>query len=1297
MTRLLRLGAITAIVGFAFFCAVLLTLRFVVFPRVEDFRDTLTDMLSRELGAPVEIDRLLTGWDGWNPKLVIEGFRVRDRARIGMLPLLDLPEVDLIVAWTSLPFLDLRLKQLIVERPRLAVRRDAAGMIHIAGMELDPKEAKDSGALTDWVLRQPQILIRDALITWNDDQRSAPQLVLDQVQFRLESRFGRHRFGLHGTPPGELSAPIDLRGDVRGLAGHDWRAAAGMLYVRLDYADLAAWHEWLPFPAEIESGKGALRLWFEFAGGEATDAVADLELADVRARLGGTLPQLDLDHLSGRIGWKGKAPQREIYGRQLAFVAANGQALAPTDFALMLRDSVGDKAGSGQLDFEHLQLGPLRDLAVHLPLPERLRAELERYAPRGTLTHGRILWDGPPDDPTTYSASTDFAELGIVAQNAIPGVNRFTGHFEATQAGGRLKLATHSATIELPQVFAEPIALDALQGDVSWETKEQRTTVRIERLDFGNRDAAGTASGQIQATAQGPGEVDITAQLARADAARVYRYWPRMLDDAARAWLRTAFVKGKGDDVRLKLAGNLADFPFADGKSGHFSLTGKVHDGTLDYAKGWPSISGIDAEFRLEGSRLAVDALRGLVYEAPLGKLHAEIADLRAAHPVVRLTGDIAGPTTEFLRFIDNSPLAAWTHHVADGTSASGRGQLQFTLELPLGDPGANRITGEYQFIDNDIHFPGTPAMAELNGKLQFTEHDMHALDLSTEVLGGAAKLAVTSADGRVHVGGGGTATVAAIGKEFELPYTDLVTGSLDWTIASETSEQGSTWVMTSNMKGLGVDLPAPLGKTAATTVALRVERRAPAAQPNDDHLTVDYAGLGRLLMDRKLTATGATADRALLLLGRAAEKPGDVAPDRPGLWVRGELPALNIDDWLVVRGRAKLGGSDNPGSPLELAGTDIDIGVLDAFGRKFHEMKVAARRVKDDWKLDLAGRELAGTATWAAPTAAAPNGRIAARLARFTPPDAGTPATWKGGASSERAKPDAAVGNPWPEIDIAADKYLVHGRDIGSLEVDAHPSGTDWRIDKLTLANDAGRLSADGWWRVAGRRQQTKLDVVLDVKDVGAYLARLGHADAIRSGPTKINGQLEWAGAPSDFDYPTLGGAFRVEVGPGRFIKVEPGMGKLLGVLSLQSLPKRITLDFTDVFSEGFAFDEIVGDVTIENGVMRTRNLKLNGPAAKVDISGEADIAKETQQLVVRVQPTLSAGVSAGAALLFLANPIIGAAVGAGSLLAQKVLRDPIEQMFSYEYAVTGSWSDPIVARRGREKPAPLADAPTR
>ena len=132
--------------------------------------------------------------------------------------------------------------------------------------------------------------------------------------------------------------------------------------------------------------------------------------------------------------------------------------------------------------------------------------------------------------------------------------------------------------------------------------------------------------------------------------------------------------------------------------------------------------------------------------------------------------------------------------------------------------------------------------------------------------------------------------------------------------------------------------------------------------------------------------------------------------------------------------------------------------------------------------------------------------------------------------------------------------------------------------------------------------------------------------------------------------------------------------------------MPRRIALDFRDVFSEGFAFDDVTGEFRIDKGLMHTDNLTLEGPAAKVTLTGNIDLAKETQQLDVRVKPALSSTFSAGAAVLFLANPIVGAAVGAGTLLAQKLMNDPLDQIFSYDYRVTGSWSDPQVTRVERK-----------
>jgi uncharacterized protein YhdP len=180
-----------------------------------------------------------------------------------------------------------------------------------------------------------------------------------------------------------------------------------------------------------------------------------------------------------------------------------------------------------------------------------------------------------------------------------------------------------------------------------------------------------------------------------------------------------------------------------------------------------------------------------------------------------------------------------------------------------------------------------------------------------------------------------------------------------------------------------------------------------------------------------------------------------------------------------------------------------------------------------------------------------------------------------------------------------------------------------------------------------------------------------------IARGDASLTGKAAWNGPVYEIDYPTLTGTLALRAENGQFLKVKPGIGKLLGVLSLQSLGRRLSLDFRDVFGEGFAFDTITANATIAKGVASTSDFAMTGPSASVSISGTANLAQETQDLRVRVVPSIgdSAAVAAGLALV---NPVIGL----GALVAQRVLKDPIGQMLAFEYHVTGSWEDPKVER---------------
>ncbi|MFO1398618.1 MAG: YhdP family protein [Burkholderiales bacterium] len=1288
--RLLRVAGNVIVAAVVLVCTLLLAVRFVVFPALDDYRDRIAATLTRQLGQPVTIAGITGSWDGWNPRLAIAGFAIHDRQRPDAPPVLSLPQVDLVIAWTSLLAFDVRLKELAIERPELFIRRDTAGRLHVAGIEIDPDTQSDDAGFTDWLLRQRLIVVRDALVSWNDELRRSPQLVLDHVMFRLERGFNVHRFGLTGSPPADLASPLDFRGEVGAASFKDWRQAKGRFFVRLDFADVGLWREWVPLLQPVEAGQGALRLWFDFAEGKPTNMVADLELTDVRARARENLPALELTHVGGRVAFANAPGKREITTTGFTFTTAGGATLAPMAMtASMTQDAQGAITG-GQVAFDHLEVAPLSFVAEHLPLSDTWRRDLAALALRGSVSNGRFAWTGPPDAPTRYSGSGAFARFGITASEALPGAASVSGDFTFDEAKGDLKLDSRDMRVTLPHLFTEPLQFDSAVGRVGWSRTDDGIRIALEELRFATPHTSGTASGSWRSQPVGPGRIDLKAQLVRADARNLDRYLPLTLSTNVRDWLRQSIRQGQAADVRMALAGDLADFPFPDPRRGQFSVTFRAVGVTLDYAQGWPAITDLDANVRFEGTGMFIEAKKGRVLGTSLGTVKADIPHLGAPDPLLTVAGEATGPTSEFLAFVAQSPVERWTDHALRGVHAVGDGRLALKFALPLVAHERVKVDGDYEILGNQVRFAGLPALTNLSGHVLFDQDGVRSRDLALEVLGGKAHLALSSAEGVVRVNASGVASVANLKSELDWPLMNRVSGSTDWELVAQSRAGATSWTLTSNLRGAAIDLPAPLGKPAQEAVPLRVDVRETAGKPGEDALTVDYRNLLRLAAHRNVGAEGPRVDRALLLVGDAAARGG--TPDRPGLWVRGQIADLDLDEWLALYAKEFPRADPNvPAAPgaFELNGLDLAVGRLDVFARVLHDLSVNAIRSDRDWRLRLDGREVEGTAVWRGPGPGLPNGRVQARLARFTAPgpDELNPV-------HSEIDPRQKAKNTWPALDIEAESFQSRsGRDLGALALQAEPTGADWHITKLSLVNPAGRIDANGWWRVGRDQAVTDIELALDAQDAGAFLERFGYPVAVRNAPTKITGRLTWNGAPNDFDYPTLAGNFALRTGAGQFTKIDPGMGKLLSLLSLQALPRRITLDFRDVFSEGFAFDEIAGTFKVENGLMRTRDLALDGPAAAVTITGEIDLARETTQLDVRVKPALSTTFSAGAAALFIANPLLGAAVGAGTLLAQKLLDNPLGSIFSYDYRVTGSWSDPHVERVGaRAVPAPAA-----
>jgi len=1231
------------LVAYFLFAAMLLALRHWILPKVAEYRSDVEQYASKVLGQRITIGAMDADWQGLRPELLLDNVTVFDHDGRAAL---SLPAVEATLAWTSALIGSPRFYSLVFDRPRLEIRRDEAGKFYVAGIELHAAQVGDAG-IAQWVFSQREIVIRDASVSWDDKQRGAPLLELPGFNFVLRNGFLGHRFAFKAKPSAELASALDVRGDLDRLDAGDPGECVGQIYAELDYTDLVAWRRWVDYPFDIRSGQGGVRLWLNLRGKTSSELTADVALSNVTGRVARNTPLLELEYLRGRVG----ASQREgkefeVFGRKLTLGTATGIVVPPADFRVHWAPSGGD------LDADAIELAPLARLAEYLPFPHATRARLAATDPRGSVRDLKAAWTGDAEDPQHYSVRGGFARLAARAHDRIPGFAGLTGRFEASEKGGSVVLGSERVAIELPGVVAEsPLQFDTLAAHVGWKFAPDRFDLAFDTLSFANSDIAGTLFGGFARGQGGAGVIDLTGNFFRADGRAVYRYVP-LLPARVVEYLKASIQGGHSNDVRLRLKGELAKFPFDEPGSGIFQIVAKVTDADFRYAEGWPRASGLSGDLIFEGKSMRIVASKGAVLGVRASSVRANIPDL--FHGDVRVGVEVRAEdkTSDFLRFIAESPVTKALDGMTESMSAAGAGRLTLQLDIPIRNPEAFKLVGEYQLVDNEIKTDSdAPPFSNLNGRLEFTESGITARALSAKFLGGPATIAVaTRADGTIAVSAHGTASPAQIprfwGSEALLRR---LSGAAAWQ-GTLTGARGRplTLIVQSQLTGVAADLPPPLAKTAVEPMPLKVERVISPGPPRTDTIKVSLARTVEAAIERKREGSAYVVSRGVVSLNQPA-----VLPDREGFSVTGSLPYVDVERWREV-----LGGGDGTGSPLSSA-LDLKIAALDVGGRRLNDVALRAGTSGSVWIANVSAKELAGDIAWRPEG----RGRIVARLKHFSLPEA-TP-----------GKQEEIPARDLPALDIIADSLIVNDKNLGKLELVAVNQALDWNIEKLLLTGPESTLTVtEGVWQGRAQRPSVNLKKIsLEVSDVGKFLERLGYPRTVQRGTAELTGNVSWAGNPQSIDYPTLTGHLDFKAYRGQFLKAEPGAARLIGILSMQSW---ITLDFRELFGRGFAFNSISGSATVTNGVLRTTDFQMQGPSAEASMGGEVDLNRETQDLHVRVKP--SVGNSISSVLAVVVNPIWGL----GAFILDKILKNPFGQALTFEYRVTGTWEKPVAER---------------
>ncbi|MDQ7988038.1 MAG: YhdP family protein [Candidatus Dactylopiibacterium sp.] len=1296
------------LLGALFLVGVLfLGVRHLAVPQIAAHRGELEALLTREIGQTVRIAALDAQWTGLRPEISLRGLRVIDA---GGRTALELPGVDVELAWASLWHLAPRLSRLEIHRPELDIRREADGRLVVAGIPVAGGDT-GGGGLRDFVLEQDTILIHDGRLTWTDLTRDATPLRLDKVGLRIENSGSRHRVALLASPSPAYSSRLDLRADLHGESLADLAAWRGTVYLSLDEADLAVWQTWADYPLQLPRGRGGLRAWLDFAGHDITALTADVALANVSLRLGDEAPQLDLAALQGRIGLNLQKGVLQARAERLTLATTDGARIGPTRFTLSYAPASGKSAARGEFSTGTQDLQVLARLAAFLPLPGNARAQLDTLAPEGRIEEIAFQWEAsaPGETPARsvakFSVKADLRDLTLHPVGAIPGARGLSGEFSGNEKAGRFSAAIAEGGLYLPAEMHEPfLPLDRarLRGSWTHETPAGETaaalTIRLDSAEVANPHITARASGYWQARANGPGYLDLRADAAQVPLAEAWRYLPLAAPTAVVDWMRRELRGGRGENLRFQLTGDLDHFPFHR-SPGVFRLETRLRDAEIaEFSHGWPGFQNLQGSLLIDRQRLAIRAETGRYGRAVARDVLVEVPDMMSEdhHQVLTVAGKASGPNPDFLRYVNASAIHDMATSFLRGVSLpQGSGALDLKLTIPLHDGQHTQVAGSYAFQAPTLRLTSAlPEFTAVNATLGFTERGVSLPSASAQFLGRrVSATGVTEADGSLRFDAQGVLTVAGLRQLVASPGWNFLSGETPVGVAIRVRDGLLDVSAESALTGIASSLPAPFAKVMAERWPLRFA------------LQQSHQGEGTQTTWRVALPTRADVrwredcppgDASCRFVAGAVGVGEDAPLPAQGWQVRANLPEFDVERWqpvlhafqtdtgsaapAVVPAPATAGPATPVATAVPLPDVNVAfrLGRLTAAGYRLRELAGSARLHDEVWSARVSGPDLAGELDWRGEG----HGRLRARLTRLVLVAAEAPVAAAPAATSQ----EGSDTRP-PDMDVVAEQFEVRGLQLGRLTLQADNDGDVWRARRIELKAPDMDLTASGAWRETGAQAGTQVDFRLHSDNAGAMLARLGFPDTLRRGEVDFSGNAGWPGPPTAFAVSRLGGKLDLEASNGQFQAMEPGVGRLLGVLSLQSLPRRITLDFRDVFSAGFAFDRISGKLDVAQGVLATSDLEVRGPAARVFITGRTDLGREMHDLHIKVQPTLSesvaVGVVVGQAAVGVLNPVVGA-VGAATYLAQKLLRDPVEKIFSYEYTMRGSWSDPKVEKIG-------------
>jgi len=1222
-------------------------------PRLPEYQDEIKAWASAAIGMQVNFSGMDARWGLSGPQLdFYDAELVRDASRT---TLIAARQVSIGVALTRL----LADRTLVVDRVEIRdsnveIRQLPNGYWWIQGVpaeELLNFGGGDSPDLGDIEVIVDQLavqLIRPA------DEHPTPFNV-DRVNFRSD--------GSRVTVDAVVALPDTLGRQLRIAAtqlpdGHGraagWDIALdGSRVVLPGVAALDETHRW-----PLRSGSGDFNASFAWIDGHVQSATADFTFDDVAFDAKGAFS------IAGRAEYRSDSDGWLIAADDLRIRTANGDWPSTS---LRLESSVDQDGKIVMLDAsaDYLNLG---DFVLVTPLlDDERRRLLDDLAPDGVVRNlGATLSDLHTDTPR-YAVSADLDRIGVAARDGHPGLRGFSGRLRADWSGGRLEIRSEDIILDLAGYVSEPIPVDDAVGTVIWRRSGKRVTVLSDNIAIRNADLESQSNVQLTLDEGHAPVIDLVSTWSITDIGSAKRFIPaRIMHEKLYNWFQDALVSGRIPRGTTRLYGPLDKFPF-DGGEGRLLIEANVRDTNFKFLPQWPVAEIVDLDVVLDNTRLYSTHNRSINRGREVVDAKVEIGDVRK--PVLTIDSYSTGSLESIYNYAQSSPIGDIFGGHLQQVRVAGDAAFKLDLMVPITDWRNFTFTARITSNDGSVQVDGfEPPVTGISGSVIIDQQNVRSEALGGEFLGHPVDIDVMnapeeSADFQVLARGRGRIDAAGLVDGLGLPVAGLVKGETDYDVdllfprRRDDDPVPFTVRVASDLVGMAVNLPEPFRKAAdeQSHIAGDITFLA-GGQRIESHGSADGGLDWQIAFQRDGEAWD--LERGTLALGVGRAGPAETR----GLHIRGNVGRVRFEDWLHL----SRGNAARTGAADRIRSIDVNVTDLYLLGQHVRDHRVRVDRSARDWLVQFEGEQLSGSVF--VPYDFGSDRALVMDMDRLIlPGDDEAPVD-----AGEQVDPRSL-----PPITLDAREFGLGDRRFGAVKVQFARTEQGLVADSFVARDATFEIVGSARWVAvaddpAGHRSY--ITATLTSTDVKSTMQRLDYQPGIVSDEMTLLFDLNWSGGPRTEIFDTLNGDVQVRFGAGQLDEIEPGAGRLFGLMSIVALPRRLSLDFTDVFDKGFGFDKIEGSFRIIDGEAYTCNLSLDGPAADIAIIGRASLtAREYEQ---------SAVVSAnfGNSLPVVGAVVAGPQAAAALLIFSQIFKKPLQEMSQVYYSIDGSWDNPVI-----------------